>query len=125
MRINNATDLKAAIHQLEAKQFAQKQSLRNQFYETYESLKPLNIIKSEFKKFTSSPDIKSNIVNTAIGLGAGILTKKVFIGGSANIFKKLFGSFIEMGIAKLVSGNADKIKDMGKELLHPANGRVL
>ncbi|HTB51817.1 MAG TPA: hypothetical protein VK718_03505 [Ferruginibacter sp.] len=125
MRINNATDLKAAIHQLEAKQLTQKQSLRNQFYETYESLKPLNIIKSEFKKFTSSPDIKSNIVNTAIGLGAGILTKKVFIGGSANIFKKLFGSVIEMGIAKLVSGNADKIKDMGKELLHPANGRVL
>ena len=116
MHINNKTSLKAAIHQLEQKQFKQKELLIAQFNETYESLRPLNIIKSEFNRITGSSETKNNLVNAAIGLGAGFLSKKIFLGGSHNILKRLFGTVVEVGIAKLVAGNADKIKEKGLEL---------
>ena len=138
MQINNSNSLKAAILQLEQKQFIQKEALVQQFNETYESFKPVNLIKNEFKKITgaiSGPsETKNTILKTALGLGVGFLTKKLFfIGGSGGIVKRLFGTAVEMGVAKLVAGNADKIvekgielKEKGLELLHgSSNGRVL
>jgi hypothetical protein len=133
MHINNTTSLKAAIYQLEQRQIAQKEALVDQFHLTYESLKPLNIIKSEFSRIAGSSETKHTVLNAAIGLGTGFLTKKLFLGGSTNIFKKLFGTAIEMGVAKIVAGNADKIiekgqelKEKGLEILHSSkNGKVL
>ncbi|HTC00930.1 MAG TPA: hypothetical protein VK705_09625 [Ferruginibacter sp.] len=133
MYISNSTSLKAAIYQLEQKQIKQKEMLVAQFHETYESLRPLNVIKSEFNRITGSSETKNNVVNAAIGLGAGFLSKKIFLGGSHNIIKRLFGTVIEVGIAKLVAGNADKIrekglelKEKGVELLHTSkNGHIL
>ena len=138
MHINNSNSLKAAILQLEQKQFIQKEALVQQFNETYESFKPVNLIKNEFKKITGAigapSDTKNTILKTALGLGVGFLTKKLFfIGGTGGIIKKLFGTVVELGVAKLVAGNADKIvekglelKEKGLELLHgSSNGRVL
>jgi hypothetical protein len=138
MHINNSNSLKAAILQLEQKQFIQKEALVQQFNETYESFKPVNLIKNEFKKITGAigapSDTKNTILKTALGLGVGFLTKKLFfIGGTGGIIKKLFGTAVELGVAKLVAGNADKIvekglelKEKGLELLHgSSNGRVL
>jgi hypothetical protein len=131
MQINSSTSLKEAIRQLEQRQFIQKEALIDQFHITYDSLKPVNIIKNEFKKLTSSisepSETKTNLINTAIGVGVGFLTKKIFIGGSAGILKRLFGTAMQIGVTKLVSANADKIKDKGMELLHAhsRNGQVL
>jgi hypothetical protein len=137
MHINNSTSLKAAIYQLEQRKIEKKEMLIIQFHETYESLKPLNIIKSEFKKITgsvgSSSGTKNTILKTALGLGIGFLTKRIFIGASGGLLKRLFGTAVEMGVAKLVAGNADKIiekgvefKERGLGLLHAStNGRVL
>jgi hypothetical protein len=130
---DNTASLKVAIYKLEQRQIEQKELLIEQFHETYESLRPLNIIKNEFKRITGSSETKNNVVNAAIGLGAGFLSKKIFLGGSPNILKRLFGTVIEVGIAKLVAGNADKIKEKGVELkekglelLHASkNGHVL
>jgi hypothetical protein len=134
MNIHNSTSLKAAIQQLEQKQFIQKEALIDQFHETYESFKPLNIVKSQFKKLTGSvgeslqsPGTRINLVNAAVGLGVGFLTKRLFVGGSHNVFKRLFGTAVQMGITKLVAANADKIKDKGMQLIqeHSGNGRIL
>ncbi|HMG83027.1 MAG TPA: hypothetical protein VK559_08320 [Ferruginibacter sp.] len=138
MQIHNSAGLKAAIHQLEQKQFIQKEALIDQFHETYESLKPLNIVKSEFKKITNSitgsSETKGTILKTALGLGVGFLTKKIFFRGPTNILKRLIGTAVEAGVAKLVAVNADKIvekgvelKDKGLEILHASSrdGRVL
>jgi hypothetical protein len=137
MQINNNTSLKAAILQLEQKQFIQKEALVQQFHETYESFKPVNLIKNEFKKITGAitgpSETKNTLLKTALGLGVGFLTKKLFfIGGSGGILKRLFGTAVELGVAKLVAGNADTIvekglelKEKGLELLHGSNGRVL
>lgn len=59
----------------EAEQLQQGTALKEHFRETYESLKPINILKSTFKKASSSPNLKSQLTNTAIGMTTGFLAK--------------------------------------------------
>lgn len=81
MKKKNETDaLNEAISLLENKQAHELKLLKEQFQVAYESLKPINIIKSTFREVTSSPEIKNNIVNNAIGLTTGYLSRKVLVG---------------------------------------------
>jgi hypothetical protein len=76
--MKNETDaLNEQIIVLENKRNMQLRLLTEQFHISYESLKPINIIKSAFREVTSSPDLKKNVVNTAIGIGTGTITKNL------------------------------------------------
>lgn len=111
--INTSADLKLAIRQLELQQANELIVLKEQFKETSESLKPLNIIKNTFKKAAASPDLKTDVFNAAIGLTTGIIAKKLMIGKTLNPFKKLLGIVVEMAVANKVSKNAEGIKSTG------------
>ena len=76
------------------------------------SFTPLNIIKSTIKDLVSSPDLKNNLVNTAVGLTTGFVAKKVLVGNTNNPVTKLFGVIVEMIVARKVTNNADEIKCM-------------
>ena len=93
-KITSATGLKNAILSLETDQAIQGQLLKEQFHFAYESIKPVNLIKSTLKDVASSPYLIDNILGTAIGLATGYLSKKIFIGSSGNLFRKLLGSSI-------------------------------
>ncbi|MEO6253176.1 MAG: hypothetical protein ABIO79_07725, partial [Ferruginibacter sp.] len=103
--ITTSADLKMAIHQLEVQQANELFLLKEEFHATGERLKPMNIIKRGFKNAVSGPDITTNVVNAAIGLATGIVTKKLMIGKTINPFKKLFGALVEMAVANKVSKN--------------------
>lgn len=111
--ITTSADLKMAIKQLEVQQATELFLLKEEFHATGERLKPMNIIKRTFKNAVTGPDLKTDLVNAAIGLATGIVTKKLMIGKTINPFKKLFGAFVEMAIANKVSNNADDIKSTG------------
>jgi hypothetical protein len=53
--ITSSADLKDAIKLLEVEQEMKEQLLRDQLYLTYESLKPLNLLKNTLKEISSSP----------------------------------------------------------------------
>lgn len=105
-----ATKIRDAICLLEADQAVKGQLLKEQFYLTYESLKPVNLLRSTFNEVTSSPDLVNNIVGSAIGLTTGFLSKKIFIGPSGNIFKKLIGSILQFGVTNIVARHPESIK---------------
>ena len=111
--ITTSADLKMAIQQLELQQANELFLLKEEFRATGESLKPLNIIKRTFKNAVAGPDLKTNVMNAAIGLATGIVTKKLMIGKTINPFKKLLGALLEMAVANKVSKNADDIKSTG------------
>jgi len=111
--ITTSADLKLAIRQLELQQANEFLLLKEEFHATGESLRPLNIIKRTFKNAVAGPDLKTNVVNAAIGLATGIVTKKLMIGKTINPLKKLFGALVEMAVANKVSKNADDIKSTG------------
>jgi hypothetical protein len=117
MKINNSTELRAAIKQLENQEKAQKDKLIEQFHTTQESLRPANILKNSLNKIVKSPDVTENIVNAAAGLGTGLLSKTLLVGKSAGIVKKLLVTALELGVVGLVSKNSESIKLGGINLL--------
>ena len=111
-KISNVTDLKIAIRQLEFKQASEWPILKDQFHHTYESLKPLTVLKNTFKEFTSLPDVKNNITGTLTGLTAGILSKVLVTGSSHNPVRRFLGTMLQLGVTNMVSRNPETIKTM-------------
>lgn len=126
--IKNTADLKMAIQQLEIKQAEEWPALKDDFHKTYESFKLINIIKGTFKDAVSAPDLKTNVINTAIGLTTGVIAKKLIIGKTFNPFTKLLGIILEMAVASKATQNAGGIKSMGsfiiKKIFNQQNGSV-
>ncbi len=118
MEINNASDLKASIEYLERKNLMQKNVIIEIYNDTLESLKPMNLLKSSFSKIVRSPGLVENIIDATVGLGAGFLSRKILIGKSAGILKKLLGSAVEFGVAGLITKNSGVIKNIGLGLFN-------
>ena len=70
--------------------------LKRSAVDIVESLTPANIIKSALKNVAQSPDIRTSVINTAIGIGAGFLGNKLIVGKSSNIFKRIIGSTLQL-----------------------------
>jgi len=109
-QINTLLDLKQEITLLEIKQVENHLALKEQFKITYESLRPINLIKNTFKDFMATPDFKGNLLNSTLGIGAGLLTKKVVIGATLNPVKQIIGAMLQLGVTNLISKNGDDIK---------------
>jgi|SRR5664280_737785 len=115
--ITSTLELKNAIQLLEAEQAENWHLMKEQFFLAIESLKPVNLIKATLKDISASPHLVDNIVATTMGLATGYLSKKVFIGTSGNIIKKLIGTILQFGITNVFAQNSDSIKLFGQSLL--------
>ena len=111
--INSTAELKYAIELLEVEHVLKGRLLKEQFYLTYESLKPINVLKRTLKELTSSAYLIDNIPGTIMGLASGYLSKKLFTGGSGNIFRKLLGLILQFGVTNVVTRNSEVIKSVG------------
>ncbi len=114
--ITSITELKDAIQLLEVEQGIKEQLFKEQVYLTYESLKPINILKKTLKEIGSSPYLIDNISGTAMGLASGFLSKKIFVGASGSLFRKLIGSVLQFGITNVVAQNSNIIKSVGQAI---------
>jgi hypothetical protein len=112
--IKSSADLKKAIQSLEIEQAFSEQLLKEQFLLTYESLKPLNIIKNTLKDMVSSTNLIDNTLGASAGIAAGYLTRKVVVGTSGNIVRKLIGSMLQFGVTNFVSQHPDAIKSFSR-----------
>ena len=110
--------LTESIYRLRIKRSHELVLLKDQFHLTYESLKPINLIKHTFQEVSSSTEIKEGLLNNAIGLTTGYLTKAVLIGSSANPIKRIFGTLLQFAVATLVARNSDSIKSIGNVVLN-------
>ena len=115
--ITSAAELKDAIQLLEAEQSIKGQLLREQLFLTYESLKPVNLLRNALKEISSTPYLIDNISGTAMGLLGGFLSKKIFVGTSGNLIRKLFGSVLQIGVTNLVTQNSEIIRSVGQALI--------
>jgi hypothetical protein len=116
-KINSAADLRNAILELESKRTIEEKLLREQIHLAYESIKPVNLIKSTFKEAAASLDLKENILNTSVGLTAGFFSKILFEGVTKNPLKKLLGTALMFGITNIVAKNPDTVKSLGNSFL--------
>jgi len=112
-----SNDLKDAILQLECKQANELFLLKKEFRNTYETLKPINLLKSTISNLLSVSEFKGNILDAGISLAAGLLSKKTVVGSSHNPIKQLLGTFLQIGVTSLVSKNTEGIKSNANRLL--------
>jgi len=112
--ITNAADLKRAIQLLEAEQAVKGQLLKEQFHFTYRNFRPLNLLKGSINDLASSPYLIENILGTTLGLTTGYLSKKIFVGASGNIIRKLIGTVLQFGVTNLVAQHPDAVKSIGQ-----------
>ena len=93
--ISSSAELQEAIQLLEAKKSLHLQEMKSNFTLTYESFKPVNIIKNTLKGIGSSPNLYKKIFNITLGLATGYLSKRaLFIGRSNNKSRKLLGLMV-------------------------------
>jgi hypothetical protein len=114
--INSIAGLKESIQLLEAEQSIKGQILKDQLFLTYESLKPGNLLKYTLKEISSSPNMIDNLAGTAMGLLGGYISKKIIVGASGNIIRKLIGSILQFGVTNVVAQNSEVIKSLGQTL---------
>lgn len=112
--ITSIEELKNAIQFLEFEHSVKKQLLREQVYLTYESLKPINLLKSILQEISSSQNTIDNILGTTVGLASGYISKKIIVGHSANAIRKLVGSLLQFGVTTIVAQHPDMIKSISQ-----------
>lgn len=112
-KITNVQELKNAIELLEVEQSVNGQHLKDQFLITLDSLRPVKLIENALKDIVSSPYLMNNLLDTTIGMATGYLSKKIVVGTSDNVFRKLFGSFLERGVTNFIARNPEAIKLFG------------
>jgi len=112
--ITSAAGLKNAIQLLEIEQEIKGRLLKDHFQRSCESLKPLNLIRSSLIQAASSSNIIDTVLSTAIGLATGYVAKKMVVGVSGNIFRKLFGIILQLVVTKAVAQHPEAVKSFGE-----------
>lgn len=94
MTITNAAELKTAIAQLEQQRIDKEMEL---LY--------------DLKAY--SQEIKDTLVNITMGVGSGIVAKKLVTGNKSGVIANIAGNLIKGIVATGVTSNAEKIKAVG------------
>ena len=120
----NAVDsLKESIRMLEIRQAEEGQQLNAQLRITYESLKPINLIKNSVKELADSLEIKNSLFEAVISIVSGYLTQKFIVNSKSNVFMKIFGVLMQFGVTNLVSKSSESIRvfisDLIEKFLNP------
>lgn len=115
--IRTQADLTKAIMELEAKQKEDGETLRNQFHVSYESMKPVNILKKTLTEAFSAPEVKDSILNTSVGVSAGFIVKKIFDSVSKGPLTGIAGTTLMMGVSSLVARNPETVRALGNSLI--------
>jgi hypothetical protein len=122
-KISSVEGLRNAIQLLEAEQNIKGELLKKQVMIAYESLRPVNLVKSTLKDLFSTSFEGENISGIAAGLTGGYLLKKLFVGRSGNPFKKIIGSILQLGITNIIAQNSNLIKTFVPALIKLLSGK--
>jgi hypothetical protein len=112
--INSDIELRAAIVQLEIRQAEEGKLLKEQFHLAYESMKPINLIKSTLREVAASGEIKDDVINASVGMTAGYITKAVFQGVTRGPFRNILGTAVMFGVKNIIARNPDAVKSAGQ-----------
>ena len=108
--------LNEKILSLESKREYEVKLLKEHLYSIHEELKPINLIKNDFKEITTSPEAKNTLIDNVIGLGTGYISRKILVGSSHNPIKNLLGTLLQFTISNMATKHSDKIKTAGENL---------
>lgn len=107
--INSDKTLAEAIKNMEAQRALELEILKKYTDYTLQELNPVNIVKEKIQEGMSnlgetvkSASFRNGLLRTGIGLATGFLTKKLIIGSSAGIFKRLAATAVQAVVSGIV-----------------------
>lgn len=115
--ITSTAGLKEAIQLLEAEKAANRKLMKEQFDNTVESFKPASLLRGTLRDISSSPNLVENILGTALGLGAGYLSRSILPGVTAMRFGKLISPVLQLGVTNFVSKQSGNLRSLGEVML--------
>jgi len=116
-KITTSSELKQAIHQLELEQAQLGIELHDQFNMAYNSLKPINLIKSVFKEVTGADDDSGSLLSNSLGFGAGYISKVLIQATLRRPLNRLIGNAVMFGMQSLISKNPETLKAIGSGII--------
>ncbi len=117
MAIADVSTLELKIRELEGRRNAELQEIKGEFRLMKEKLKPGNLLRSAIASFNSSTDLKRDVKNGLMGLGAGFVTNKLFLSSFKGPLKKVVAVVVEAAMANLALKYPETIKNTGISML--------
>jgi hypothetical protein len=121
-RINSDKSLQEAIRNLEAQRILELEILKKHTEYTVSQLNPLTIVKekihdglSSIGTTVNSTSFKNSVLKTGIGLASGFLTKKLLVGSSAGILKRLLGTAVQAAVSGFMIKRLPEEEDTERE----------
>lgn len=108
-KITSAKSLKSAIIALENRQIAEEILLKEQFTATYESLKPINVLRNTINDLLTVTELKEPILETIAGVITGYISRFLIIRDSKNPFRRIAALLVQYGVTNLISKNSRSI----------------
>lgn len=115
--INSAAELKLAIQAKQFEHAIQGELLKDQLMIAFESLKPISLIKNTLSELTSSPYLIENMMSAITGLATGYVSKKIAVGTSHNVFRKIMGSVLQFSVTNLIAQHPEVLKNLGQIII--------
>jgi len=108
-----AQAVKKSISVLELRQTEEGKLLKQQFTITFESIKPLNVLRKIISDISEPTDLKENMIQTAAGLFTGYISRKLLVRSSKNPLLRLAGVYLQYAVTNFVAKHSDSIKTVG------------
>ena len=108
MKYNRKT-LKEKIRMLEVQQVQEKSDFYNQIKITFDSLKPLNLLRSTIRDFTHHKGQRNNIFEALIPLLTNLISGRVIKGHAKKSFSKIIATIVQMGLTTIVARHSHTI----------------
>jgi len=112
-KIIAAEALKKSIEVIERRQMEEGKLLMEQFTVTFESLKPINVLRKMLTDIAEPSALKETLIQTVTGLMSGYISRKLFVRSSKNPLLRLAGVLVQYGVTNFVAKNSDSIKALG------------
>jgi hypothetical protein len=114
---NAVLALKESIRLLEIRQAEEGKILKDQFKITYESLRPLNLIKSTFNELIGSVEIKNSLFEAIVSIVSGYVTQKFIVNSKSSVFKKVLGVLMQFGVTNMISKYSEEVRTFLSNLM--------
>ncbi|TCN70608.1 hypothetical protein [Acetobacteroides hydrogenigenes] len=121
-----ATLLKDQISKLEEKRAAELVALKEEFFLTYESLKPVNIIRKSLRDILASQELQQDASEALLIVVSRFVSAKIEEATSAppkTLLKQLLGAALQMAFTSLVAKYSEHLKGLVVNLLSLLSGK--
>ena len=122
-KIIAAEALRKSIEVIERRQREEGKLLREQFTVTFESLKPVNVLRKMLTDIAEPSALKETLVQTITGLISGYISRKLLVRSSKNPLLRLAGVLVQYGVTNFVAKNSDSIKALGLYYINKLSSR--